>query len=91
MNINGTNYFSRCLTLPTIQLCGGEKLIIIDSRGQAILGVFKGFASGFLALAPDCDNPANIFVNIKRVNKIIVGGRCDEVSNEDRKEHSDRA
>jgi hypothetical protein len=64
-------YMAKPLALPGLILEPGDLVIIVDSRGRAIKGVFLGYSSSFLALGNDCQQPLR-FINIRRVNEIII-------------------
>jgi hypothetical protein len=64
-------YLAKPLILPGLALEPGDMIIIVDSRGRAIKGVFLGYSSSFLALGDDCQQPIR-FINIRRVNEIII-------------------
>lgn len=65
-------YETRPLYLPGLIIEPGDLILIVDSRGRAIRAVFKGYASKFLALANNCKEEPNRFINIQRVNEILV-------------------
>ena len=69
---------ARPLHLPGLILIPGYKIVVKDSRGSVVSGVFLGYASSFIALAASCGNQQPVrFLNIRRVNEIIVLGRCE--------------
>lgn len=78
-NIN-PKYIARPLLLPGLLLEPGDEVLIVDSRGRAIKGVFLGYASKFLALSNDCSDTPTRFINIQRINEIMVlwRGKCVE-------------
>jgi len=73
---------TRPLYLPNIALIPEMKIAITDSRGTVFKGVFRGYSSGFIALSSNCEesNP-NLFLNLRRVNNIIVLGYCNDNNN----------
>lgn len=62
----------RELTLPGVTLRPGDLVVITDSRGRSISGVFRGYASSFIALSSGCDDEPSRFLNIRKVNEIVV-------------------
>jgi len=75
----GKPYIARPLILPGLILQPGDMVVIVDSRGRVIRGVFLGYASAFIAIGENCkENKPYRFLNIKRINEIIVEGSCNE-------------
>ena len=69
---------ARPLHLPGLILIPGYEIVVKDSRGSVVKGVFVGYASSFIALAASCESRRPVrFLNIRRVNEIIVLGRCE--------------
>lgn len=73
-------YRSRPLYLPGLTLEPGDLVIVMDSRGRVIKGIFLGYASKFIAIANNCGEAPYRFINIQRLNEIIViqRGACVE-------------
>lgn len=63
---------ARPLYLPGLILEPGDLIIIVDSRGRVIKGVFRGYASKFIALSDGCNEEPGRFMNIQRVNEIYI-------------------
>ena len=65
--------------LPGLKLQPCKHLILVqDSRGATYIGLFAGYSGSFIALAhpDDCKN-IMFFVNIKRINLIVVKGEVN--------------
>jgi len=73
-------YLARPLHLPGLVLVPGDMIMVVDSRGRVIKGVFLGYASSFIALGGEDCKPIR-FINIRRLNEILVlkrGATCNE-------------
>ena len=78
---------ARPLYLPGVILEPGDLIIIVDSRGRVIKGVFKGYASKFIALSNECNEEPGRFMNIQRVNEIYILKRGYCVTSEGENSH----
>jgi len=81
-----TRYQARPLVLPGLLLEPGDEIMVVDSRGRVVKGIFLGYASKFIAIANACGEPPYRFINIQRVNEIIVLRRANCVEGEGGKE-----
>ncbi len=74
--------FRRPLYLPGIVVKPGDLVIIVDTRGRTIKGVFMGYSSKFIALADECENKPSRFINIQKVLEITIlkSAYCSEES-----------
>ena len=63
---------ARPLILPGIELIPGDLVIVIDSRGRAVKGIFMGYAAGFVGLSNECNKKPNRFINIRRINEVLI-------------------
>lgn len=66
------------LRLPGVILTGCEKIVVRTTRGDSIVGCFRGFAYGMVALSASCGEPPSRFIAMRRVLEIAVVGRCEQ-------------
>jgi len=64
-----------CLRFAGKTLCQGEKIIVEDTRGSAIIGYFCGYYSGFISISStkECSIITEV-ISFKRIKRIIFLG-----------------